>query len=86
MIAPAHAEPAVVRIAGQTDGYHADQAWLAEGMLHALGRWSHREGPNGECRRLYGESRVRSWPTRCCVVEWSPSGVVADALLRTVTA
>lgn len=78
MIVPAHAEPAMVVVHGKQDRYLADQAWLAEGMLHGLGRWEHVEG---EQRRLYGEFSVRSWPTRLCVVEWSPRSLLTDALM-----
>lgn len=86
MMVPAHAEPAVLRVSGHHDPYAADQAWISEGMVHALGQWEHREGASNAHRRLYGERRVRSWPTRRCTVEWSPETAVAGALLRMVSA
>jgi hypothetical protein len=75
MIAPDRAEPAVLAVLSKPDLYIADQAWLADGMVHALGQWQHREGANGGRRRRYGERRVRSWPTRIVCIEW------ADALM-----
>ncbi len=81
MIVPAHAEPAVVSVFGHGDRYLADQAWIFEGMIHALGRWEHKEGANNSVRRLYAERAVRSWPTRHCTVEWSPVALMADVLM-----
>jgi hypothetical protein len=83
MIAPACAEPAIVAVQGRQDRYVADQAWIAEGMVHALGRWQHVETSG---TRLYGELCVRSWPTHLCTVEWSPQHLLADVLSRQVEA